>query len=677
MNRSKKQIVTAIIIGSIIPLLFLGISIYTMNDYGETTDEKASQISGGYYYYQWGKQESVEDYMQSFSVKDRNYGPLFDTLSVASHDLLNQKTGLIHNPVASYHVPAIAASVLALAIVFVFAWRTWGFLAGFLSALTLALMPRFIGDSQNNIKDTPILMLFSAVITLYVAAVQKKSMALYMLAGIALGMTYATKINALILIPVVLVWFTLCELRSWKDLWTFAKGYALSLAASVAGILLFWPYYRYHPLTRFLETFHVFENHEWNDYVLYLGRHYRGHDIPRTYPFVMFGVTTPVFFLILLGVALVITVYAYTTPRLKRYRSPLTLLTIWMLSTPVIQALSRNPMYDGIRHFQASLAPMAILIGFTVWYTGTLIMPLKPRFRTPLLSFFALLCVIGYGGILRTDIRIHPYQIVYFNELVGGTRGAYRSFDLDYWGQSLQEAASWIHKNLPAGSRLHLTNYMEHHFPIDRSRYAMVTRYPQYKINLLRGTLHELDTDDDYLHPRRNIVHEIRVDGAPVLQIFGYPENRIAPDAVFAPLSPAPRSPTRGGLTKTVYDNTTFTSPAINTVVDASMKVSCEDPSLKDKPASIAYEGYLRIPRKDSYCFHVEADDEAVLKLDGQIVLISPTLNTTDRKVEMLPGLHTFRLEYVNDLSNGCYRLTWSSGSCESFTEISTSDLYY
>jgi hypothetical protein len=41
------------------------------------------------------------------------------------------------------------------------------------------------------------------------------------------------------------------------------------------------------------------------------------------------------------------------------------------------------------------------------------------------------------------NVRAHPNQIVYFNELVGGPRGAMGRYDLDYWGNCLLEAVDW------------------------------------------------------------------------------------------------------------------------------------------------------------------------------------------------------------------------------------------
>ena len=45
--------------------------------------------------------------------------------------------------------------------------------------------------------------------------------------------------------------------------------------------------------------------------------------------------------------------------------------------------------------------------------------------------------------MLAFDVRAHPNQIVYFNEIVGGPRGALGKYDMDYWGNCLLQAVAW------------------------------------------------------------------------------------------------------------------------------------------------------------------------------------------------------------------------------------------
>ena len=46
----------------------------------------------------------------------------------------------------------------------------------------------------------------------------------------------------------------------------------------------------------------------------------------------------------------------------------------------------------------------------------------------------------GVASMLVFDVRFHPNQGVYFNALVGGPRGAFARYDMDYWGNCVLQA---------------------------------------------------------------------------------------------------------------------------------------------------------------------------------------------------------------------------------------------
>ena len=52
------------------------------------------------------------------------------------------------------------------------------------------------------------------------------------------------------------------------------------------------------------------------------------------------------------------------------------------------------------------------------------------------------LAVITAGFLWNavTLVRLHPYEYLFYNPLVGGLQGASRRYDLDYWFASLPEA---------------------------------------------------------------------------------------------------------------------------------------------------------------------------------------------------------------------------------------------
>jgi hypothetical protein len=58
-----------------------------------------------------------------------------------------------------------------------------------------------------------------------------------------------------------------------------------------------------------------------------------------------------------------------------------------------------------------------------------------------------LLSLAGLGTTGLNLVKLHPYEYVYFNELVGGFKGAYGKYETDYWVASMKEAVEWLKTN--------------------------------------------------------------------------------------------------------------------------------------------------------------------------------------------------------------------------------------
>jgi hypothetical protein len=58
---------------------------------------------------------------------------------------------------------------------------------------------------------------------------------------------------------------------------------------------------------------------------------------------------------------------------------------------------------------------------------------------------------VWYGSIL---VRLHPYEYVYYNSLVGGLEGAAQRYDMDYWVNSMPDMVrlleDYLHRTEPA-----------------------------------------------------------------------------------------------------------------------------------------------------------------------------------------------------------------------------------
>ncbi|RME88214.1 MAG: hypothetical protein D6770_07555, partial [Anaerolineae bacterium] len=69
------------------------------------------------------------------------------------------------------------------------------------------------------------------------------------------------------------------------------------------------------------------------------------------------------------------------------------------------------------------------------------------RLRGPILQV-ALLALVLLPGVWA-GVSLHPYEYIYYNRFIGGVDGAFRRFELDYWGISYREAARYVNRVAP------------------------------------------------------------------------------------------------------------------------------------------------------------------------------------------------------------------------------------
>ena len=98
-------------------------------------------------------------------------------------------------------------------------------------------------------------------------------------------------------------------------------------------------------------------------------------------------------------------------------------------------------IYDGLRHYlflMPILSALSALAFIDFFGKG-----LKSITR----KAAGALVLLGAGLTASQMIQLHPYEYVYFNEAVGGFRGAYGRYETDYWVASMKEAVLWLKAN--------------------------------------------------------------------------------------------------------------------------------------------------------------------------------------------------------------------------------------
>jgi hypothetical protein len=121
-------------------------------------------------------------------------------------------------------------------------------------------------------------------------------------------------------------------------------------------------------------------------------------------------------------------------------------LAAWFL-IPVLAVVFFQPaLYNNFRHLLFILPPLFVLgaIGLERLHQAAG----SAGWLLPVLS------VVLLAPGLVAIVRLHPYEYIYYNELVGGVRGASGEYELDYWCTSYREAASAVNAIAPTGSTI-------------------------------------------------------------------------------------------------------------------------------------------------------------------------------------------------------------------------------
>ncbi len=205
-------------------------------------------------------------------------------------------------------------------------------------------------------------------------------------------------------------------------------------AFTLATVYVTWPYLWPDPAGRFVESLRVMSQYPWPGQVLFNGVQYESTGVPRSYLPVLLGVqlTEPVWVLFFAGLTVAILGFV----RRREYLELLTLTLVWFILPLAGFILIRTPLYDNFRQVFFLLPPVFLM-------AGVVFEKIKgPVLRTALVALVVLPGVIGI-------VRLHPYEYVYYNTFAGGEVGAFRRFELDYWGTSYREAADWLNRHAP------------------------------------------------------------------------------------------------------------------------------------------------------------------------------------------------------------------------------------
>jgi hypothetical protein len=208
--------------------------------------------------------------------------------------------------------------------------------------------------------------------------------------------------------------------------------------------------------------------------IIYGGQLYE-YSLPWHNAFVLMAITVPV---VILGVGAF--GVAWGLLRIRRDRLPFYFL-VHFLTLPVIRMFP-TPAHDGVRLFLPTFFFLAAFAGWgTTWLAEILARTIRRPGSLPWLRLAMTGAVLGPSAVAL--YRIHPYELSYYNELVGGPRGAWeRGFELTYWYDAFtNRVLDDLNHRLPPNAQVDFLN--------DHTRTSVPVFQDQQNLGLLRGDI--------------------------------------------------------------------------------------------------------------------------------------------------------------------------------------------
>ncbi len=439
----------------------------------------------------------------------------------------------IYDLLAASRFPVAVFGALTPAVLFWFMQKLSHSKIGIIAALLLALDPVHIGLSRWAHQDAMLTLWFIVSVFSFFLyeKTQNKLWKNFLIASLVLA--FLTKFNALILLPIFLLWKIW---KVWKDrggIWEnkkiiqaiFNRKYIWILIWVLIFIMLFWPgdWTIFPPYTFFKYFFTQLGVNSYYDHTtFYLGK----ITADPAWHFYLVILAIRLTEITLLG--FVLGIYIWWKKR-KEDMDLWILLWIWLIVYIVVMSLANKklevryvlPIYPVILIFAAwgLLGTLRRILLWTKHWHGlkiigndlfplVLVMIMVAAYNLPLLYYY------------------HPSYYLYYNHMTRGPEGA-KSLTTVGVNEGIKEAALYVKKNYPQEEKILLRGHKEpfmYYHPLKRENMFGVFEKHKDEIQVAVVESHfvQRTTDDllDRLDEWGHLVHVVRIAGVDLVYIY-------------------------------------------------------------------------------------------------------------------------------------------------------------
>ncbi len=518
-------------------VLLVGMPILS-TQYGITADEWGNKAYGELcldYFTSFGEKKEALTYAPRGGEVMYCYGPTLDLISAAIYRTTGADPYTIRHLLLSLMGVLIFVATGLMGYLLGGNWRT-----GLLAMLFAVFSPRLFGDSMNSPKDITFAAGYILTICSLIKFIQELPQptwktTLLIIVGIGIGL--GSRAPGLALVAYV-PFFVGVEVLLRKQVRqavfgdsSVLKNVLLKTGVAILGGyllgILFWPFALANPFKNPLTALETLTNFPISIKTLFEGTKIYSTSLPWYYVPKYMMVSTPLYFL--LGV--VVFLVAFPLAR-RHFNQRYLFLVLFVALFPWLYGVSKHSaFYNGWRHTTFIYPPLIALtaVGFEYFFR---------RFNGIGQKVLVGILASSMALPLWFMVKNHPYQYTYYNELTGGTKGAFAKYEMDYFGVSTREIADWMKINIPAIQKDSVIIASDYFVPLK----DYFTDYPKLKMAyrryyqrsefdwdygvFLTGHLNPSHFKNPAVFPPAGTIHKIEVNGAPI----GFIVKRVSKD---------------------------------------------------------------------------------------------------------------------------------------------------
>lgn len=342
--------------------------------------------------------------------------------------------------------PALFFAAL-VTVMYLWISELFGRATGLFSALALTFTPNLFGFAHIAVTDLPLATMWFLTSYCFWKGLNDSRWSVAL--GITWGLALATKFPALLIPLPLILWGHLFHRHKYVN-----NVFAMLFLAPVVMIAT-QPYLWHQTGIRIVEF--LFEGvsrgyrPDANFPVLFFGTLYYTNQLPWYYPFFLLGVTTPepILVLVLFGIG--------SIHCLSGQRPAMVLFLVNALFIPVMGLLPGAVLHDGVRQLLSGVPFLIGLAGGGFHILVRFVRAQAAKIRADENIKHIQSKIVGSGFVLllfpaALDLFIyHPFELSYYNRLIGGTRGAYeKGFEVTYFMEAFNpEFLQYLNAKLP------------------------------------------------------------------------------------------------------------------------------------------------------------------------------------------------------------------------------------